>query len=137
MPESTKELSGRELSAFVAGHLFGEPMPPIPKECPFDINHAEPSPEGHWQHVHTYENGDACEWEPFPYGEDIEAAMQVTMKMQEAGWESRIGTHSYGPRWTVEMFLTKDNLIRRESAESDSLPEAICKCALAAIGSKE
>jgi hypothetical protein len=127
MSESTKELSDPELRNAVTQHVMEwhvEEFTLPDGGVPF-WNWADES-GGRCRHVE--------DWEP---AESVDHAIEVIEKMQEKGWETRIGTHSYGLRWMVEMFHTKGNLTRRESASSDSLPECICKCALAAIGSKE
>jgi len=134
-----KELSGIELSALVAERVFGEPMPAIPEECPFDINHAEPSPKGHWQHVHTYENGDVCEWEPFPYGEDIEAAMTVENRIAELGLQNDYIAHLWsvvGATRNGINFWTADNF-KAFWLCIHATAEQRCRAALAAIESKQ
>lgn len=83
-----EKLSGRELSEAVATKVFGEAKPPLSEICAFDVTHAEPSARGNWQHIHVYDHGDVCEWEVFPYAEDIEAAMQVEDRIAELGYQS-------------------------------------------------
>lgn len=131
MGEVLTETSLREIDARVAALI--EPMPPL-AHC--RSMHDTVSPLGAWVHTHIHEHGDECEVVPRVFSSDIALALKVVEKMQANGWESRIGTHSYGPRWMVEMFETNDNLTRRETAQSDSLPEAICRAALKAVGAE-
>jgi hypothetical protein len=77
-----------------------------------------------------------------PYSESIEAAMQVIERMNERGFRIsmtnplKVGTHVNDnvAMWYVELDLR--HRCEPVFAESDSLPEAICRAALAAIGSK-
>lgn len=67
------------------------------------------------------------------YSTDIAAAMEVVGKMCERGWRVSLNTHAIEPSWSTEMFYWEGNNCRREHAESNSLPEAICRAALSAI----
>lgn len=84
---SDNQLSGRELSEAVAVRVFEEPQPPAlaSEACPLMLDRVEPSPKGAWLHVHRFDHGDACEWEPRPFSESIEAAMQVEDRIAELG----------------------------------------------------
>lgn len=131
---SDKELSGRELDITMAERVMCWPRHDNDDDRDYSETYFSAYNDG--GQIVVFHEGSQRKAERWSPTQSIEAAMQVVEKMQERGWESRIGTHSFGPRWMIEMYHTKDNLTRRESATSDSLPECISRCALAAIGSK-
>ena len=68
------------------------------------------------------------------YSESIEAAMRVVERMQARDWNVSIkDDHDVDAIWDVE--FRYDNRCWHEYA--DSLPEAMCRAALAAIGAKD
>jgi hypothetical protein len=144
---STKELIGRELDAAVAekvmGHVWNEarcracgwPLAATAEEgCTIESCSQRPYPS---------KRAD----EPAPYSESIEAAMQVAEKFIDTGgrvsmrgmrFVSEGMADGYKPGWRVNFYR-----FRRDAppgtrfsfdAESESLPLAICRAALAAIG---
>lgn len=133
MPESTKEPSGRELDVAVAERVMGQPVPPIVPDCCLLVDKI-PEPNTAWNHVHYYERGDECEWEPLPFSESIEAAMRVVEKMQEQDFSVNLNAEPNDQWWVVFSNIDGD---MQEDSFSETLPEAICRAALAVVGSKE
>jgi hypothetical protein len=68
------------------------------------------------------------------YSESIEAAMQVVEKMRGLKWDVQITSDDESPAWQVS-FDARDAVGRivLGEHESDSLPEAICRAADAAL----
>jgi hypothetical protein len=129
----SKELNGRELNFAIAERVMGEPMPPAisEDECLLDVLRAEPSKNGTWLHVHNFENGDICEWEPLQFSESIEASMRVVEKMVEDDFDPEMIGHN---GWFVVFKRTHAPEPRQWAA---TLPHAICLAALAAIETKQ
>lgn len=71
----------------------------------------------------------------------LKAAMQVVEKLGEGPWTVMMssGDERTDKEWFVEFIGTSDDgrFLLTGDADGDSLPEAICHAALAAIGSKE
>jgi hypothetical protein len=124
MPESTKELSGRELNFAIAEKVMG------------------------WKRGTRYGNGNGewiipdrkevlpLTWSRTPqFCESIEAAMQVVAKLEKDNMISL--THFANlpseSKWIVALSSCAPGYIDVRG-ESDTLPEAICRAALAAIG---
>jgi hypothetical protein len=117
--ESTKELSGEELDRAVAERVMGNTLPEVWSDPTVGPSHGDPG---------GYRIGVR------PYSSSIEAAMQVVEKMRERHWcISILNQFHEGPRW----YASFEAVEREAYASDDSLPTAICRAALAAIGSKE
>lgn len=67
------------------------------------------------------------------YSSDPSAMMQVIQKMREKGWDVAMSTMLVVGQWHVA-FVTDDELV---DAEALTLPEAVGRAALAAVGIME
>jgi hypothetical protein len=121
-----EQLNGRQLDAAIAEHVMGW------RRRSNGLMHGKAQEVFIDDRGNTFTTVCGCA-EDFHPSESVEDALQVVEIMLQKEWTSHISTHSIGPCWTVEMFFTSGKMIRREKTESDSLPEAICKCALAAV----
>src|ERR1043166_22368 len=77
------------------------------------------------------------------FSESIEAAMQVVEKMWQTGWQMECANaHKLNTPvtenvcWWYVRFINNENDMNNWSAEAETLPEAICRAALAAIDRK-
>jgi|ERR1051326_186729 hypothetical protein len=126
MSESTKELSGRELRDAVALRVMGWTLA--------DRRAMGWSPGPDVWLTGDEENPTEQDWWP---NESIEAAMRVVEKMRERHWcVSIMNQFHKGPQWFVSFEGAVKKDIRQVSAHGDSLPAAICACALAAMEQK-
>jgi hypothetical protein len=125
-----KELSGAELDRAIAERVMGwEPVEGMTALAPF----AYKRPDGHIVHPYSVPK----------YSESIEAAMRVIEKMHERRFRVsitnplKVGTRANDniAVWYVE--FDRRHKCEPFSAESGSLPEAISRCALAAIETKD
>lgn len=130
MPESTKEQpTGRDLDAAVAERVMGWRRNPDYKNIEVPILDMA----FEW-YVSGYGSNDLPR-----YSESIEAAMRVVEKMRELGRVVRMQAWRIG-EWAVSFSkYTKPDyaMVETEWGYGDTLPEAICRAAYAAIGSKE
>lgn len=143
MPIGDKELSGRELSALVAERVMGSVWDETRcRACGWPLA--------------AFDDGgctiESCSQRPYParradepaqYSSSIEAAMQVVEKMWQMGWQAEL-VNCYMLNtpivenvcmWYVR-FIDNKNDMNNWSAEANTLPEAICRAALAAIEGK-
>lgn len=116
-----QKLSGRNLDAAVAERVMGWQRQP-------DYNYWMSFPAGESFKLHAL----IATWRPF---ESIEAAMEVVEKVRERGYQVSIRSWEGAVPWSVKFILYTS----REEVEEDgdSLPEAICRAALAAIESQQ
>lgn len=117
--ELIEQLSGEELDAAIAIKVMGHTLPEAWADSSVGPSHGDPG--GYRMGVR-------------PYSKAIEAAMEVVEKMRKQGWNISMNTwHEDDAIWEVE-FRYDD---RCWHTYADSLPFAICRCALAAIETKE
>jgi hypothetical protein len=123
MPESTKELSGRELDAAVAERIMG-----WQRQDGYNYWMSFSS-SGETFKLHAL----IATWKP---SESIEAAMEVVEKMRRDHFRfacnDRCDPES-GEWWAEFATLEYE---RGGQASAGTLPEAVCRAALAAIESK-
>lgn len=157
MPESDKELSGKDLDAAVAERVMGWIwlsragqgsawlFPPDSK----DVDTGEQGMFGepiiersYWPHFNGAIVGPFIEYDGKSqknesyvphYSESIEAAMQVVEKLRDKKNDRYCEMTNIDGPWEAMFWQGATPLGKRQS---DSLPEAICRAALAAIGSK-
>jgi Phage ABA sandwich domain len=93
------------------------------------------------EHVYAQKDSHVGSWQHWPpYSSDISAAMEVVEKMWEKGYQAEIVNHYKLNTlvadnvciWWVR-FINVENDMDNWSAESESLPEAICLAALATL----
>jgi hypothetical protein len=134
MPESTKELSGAELDRAVAEHVMGWTRKPN------GMMHGKAQEVFVDDRDNTYSIRCGCA-EDFNPSCDIEAAMQVVEKIRQSNEFCCINIHSdHNYVWRVSLIRVESQNASHgvtASATNESLPLAICRAALAAIGSKE
>jgi hypothetical protein len=124
-----KQMTARALDAAIAERVLGEAMPPIPQACDLNPLAASPSPKGFWTHVHVYDQGDVCEWQPLAFSASVAAAWGIVEHLRERGIWTLIHTFTHTAQVRVEMGVPSS-----ECQEwGDTVAEAICKCALNAI----
>jgi hypothetical protein len=119
MPESTKELSGEELDRAVAERVMGNTLPEVWSDPTVGPSHGDPG---------GYRIGVR------PYSSSIEAAMKVVEHFQKQEYMVSVNASSAGGWWCC-MYPPAEAFIESATVESPAL--AICRAALAAIGSKE
>lgn len=118
----TAQLSGAELDRAIAERLMGwERMPGQTALAPF----AYKRPDGHIVHPYSAPN----------YSGSIEAAMQVIEKMNADGWSVVMSNDDERAmkQWFVEFDKSTKTHLITGMGDRDSLAEAICIAALAAI----
>lgn len=130
MPEVLTEniLIGRELDAAVAERVMGWQRQP-------DYNYWMSFPAGESFKLHKL----IANWRP---SESIEAAMEVVTVLVEnvaAGWtvEIRSDDERTDKKWFVEFVTGDQAFLYTGEGASESLPEAICRAALAATENKK
>lgn len=121
------------LSAEVAERVIGESMPAI-VDCSFIIGTPRFSPLNAWMHVHRYENGDKCEWEPRPYATSIYYAFQVEDRIAELGLQAR---------YVINLAKLVDPRVKQDDAIMSlwwnlvhASPEQRCRAALECVKEK-
>jgi len=138
-----EQLSGRELDAAIAVRLFSFDWwrSTVTKRRALFAEGKQPE----WFKYRATGGETLCvDWDvSVPrFSESLEAAMQVVEKMRALGWQAilvlgrKLGTRAVDndPIWYAEF---SDDSCNEASAESESLPEAICRAALAAIGDQK
>lgn len=126
MTIDTAQPGGRELDALVAERVME--LPQVERvgerlQCRNDLLAREHG--GTWRSVVP------------EYSTEIAAAMQVTEKMLTDEWEVEITSNDYRTRRKWFVRFSKDGDGYEGGHGADSLTEAICRAALAAIGPKE
>lgn len=114
-------LTGRELDAVVAERVMGWQRQP-------QYNYWMTFPEGETFQLHAL----IATWKP---STEIATAMNVVERLRERGWTFEMYAHPEGFSAQAYSFLVNTTAIEHFTAKiiCDSLPEAICRAALATV----
>lgn len=131
MSESSKELSGRELDIAIAQRVMQWPRRDRDDDRDYEDTYFSAYNDG--GQIVVFRGGSQRSAERWSPAQNIEAAMQVVEKMRERDYSIQINGYR---RWGVTFVLESVEEPTVRPCGSKSLPEAICRAALAAMEQK-
>lgn len=135
-------LNPRQKNELVVAHVFQQPDPLSPRHH-HAPGHMDQVWCGHWFCEPNYETGDTCGWEAAAFSSGIAPAFDVIRHLQDKGLTFILTCTGDGNLQACTLvnvpaapFPPKDIILHKNYFEdgithqSESLPDAICRCAL-------